>query len=337
MSPNGSSPYQLFVGVDIAATTFTAAWLKPDGKPSASITLEQTASGFGTLTHRLSQLQPAPAATLVVIEATSTYWMPLAVTLHAAGYQVSVINPLQAHHFAKAQLRRAKTDQLDAQLLATLAATLQPACWTPPPQVYHDLRQRLLTRDALLTMRQQMENHRHSLLQWPVVVDSVRLHMEGVIADLDARIRELERKLADLLHAREWGELYTHLLSIPGIGMITAAWLLVATVNFTLCPTPAAATAYAGLAPMVRESGTSVRGRPSIGHAGNGRLRTALFMATLSAARYNPAIKTFYNRLKENGKPSKVVRCAAARKLLHIAWAVVTKQQRFDPLRYQAI
>ena len=82
---------------------------------------------------------------------------------------------------------------------------------------------------------------------------------------------------------------------------------------------------------MPRESGRSVRGRPTIGHDGNRRLRTALYMATLSAARYNPAITVFYERLRAAGKPHKVARCAAARKLLHQAWALGTKQQRFDP------
>ncbi len=79
---------------------------------------------------------------------------PFAVTLHTAGYGVSVINPLQAYHFAKARLRRAKTDPLDAQNLTQLAAALQPAVWTPPPAVYHEVRQRLTARDALVTMRQ---------------------------------------------------------------------------------------------------------------------------------------------------------------------------------------
>ena len=117
----------------------------------------------------------------------------------------------------------------------------------------------------------------------------------------------------------------------PGIGLVTAAWLLVGMLNCALGTGPDGLTAYAGLAPMPRESGRSIRGRPRIGHDGNGRLRTALYMATLSAARYNPAIKAFYDRLRAAGKPPKVARCAAARKLLHLAWALGTKQRRFDP------
>ena len=145
------------------------------------------------------------------------------------------------------------------------------------------------------------------------------------------RIDALEAEIAAVLQEGEWAASATYLQSIKGIGVLTAAWILVTTLNFTLCQSPEAASAYAGLAPQPHESGTSVKGRRRIGHAGNGRLRTALYMATMSAAQHNPVIKTFYTRLRAAGKPMKVARCAAARKLLHIAWAVVTKQQRFDP------
>ncbi len=112
---------------------------------------------------------------------------------------------------------------------------------------------------------------------------------------------------------------------------MTASWLLVSTLNFALCSGPEALTASVGLAPVPRESGRRVRGRPHIGHDGNARLRTALYMATRSATRYNPAITAFYQRLRAAGKPPKVARCAAARKLLHQAWALGSKRQHFDP------
>jgi transposase len=112
---------------------------------------------------------------------------------------------------------------------------------------------------------------------------------------------------------------------------VAAAWTLVSTLNFTTCDTVEALTAYAGLAPMPRQSGTSVWYRPPIGHTGNGRLRTVLYMATSSAVQHNPVIKTFYTRLRTAGKPEKVARCAAAWKLLYLAWAVVKKDQPLDP------
>ena len=326
-----SAVYQLYVGIDVAADTFTAAWLAPGGTPTPPFSGEQTPAGHAALRRRLQATRVAPAATLVVLEATGNYWVALAVALHEAGYRVSVVNPRQAHHFAKAQLRRAKTDALDAQDLARLAAALRPAPWTPPPAVYHEVRQRLVARDGLLAMRQQARNQRHALLQWPVVVEGVRRHLDELIADLDRRIAGLEAELAAVLEASDWADSLACLTSAPGIGLITAAWLLVSTLNFSLCTGPEAVTAYVGLAPMPRESGRSVRGRARIGHDGHARLRTALYLATLSAARYNPAIKAFYERLRAAGKPVKVARCAAARKLLHLAWALGTKGRRFDP------
>ena len=323
--------YQLYVGIDVAADTFTAAWLAPGGSPPAPFSGEQTPAGFSALQRRLQAMTAQPAATLVVLEATGNYWVALAVALHEAGYRVAVVNPRQAHHFAKAQLRRAKTDALDARDLAQLAAALRPAPWTPPPAVYHEVRQRLVARDGLLAMRTQARNQRHALLQWPVVVEGVRQHLDELIADLDQRVATLEREIAAVLKDGAWAQSLACLTSAPGIGLVTAAWLLVSTLNFTLCAGPDALTAYAGLAPVPRESGRSVRRRAAIGHDGNGRLRTALYMATLSAARYNPAIRAFYQRLRAAGKPMKVARCAAARKLLHQAWALGSKLQRFDP------
>jgi transposase len=328
---DGGVAYQLYVGVDIAAETFVAAWLTPGGKPTTPFTGEQTPVGFAALQRRLQAAAIPPPAALVVLEATGTYWVALAVALHEAGYRVAVVNPRQAHHFAKAQLRRAKTDTLDARDLAQFAATLRPTPWTPPPAVYHEVRQRLVARDGLLTMRTQARNQRHALLQWPVVVAAVRQHLDELIADLDRRIAALEAEIAAVLKGSVWAESLACLTSAPGIGLVTASWLLVGTLNFTLCTGPESLTAYVGLAPVPRESGRSVRGRPSIGHDGNGRLRTALYMATLSAARFNPAIKAFYQRLRAAGKPKKVARCAAARKLLHQAWALGSKLQRFDP------
>ena len=156
--------------------------------------------------------------------------------------------------------------------------------------------------------------------------------MENLLATFASQLTEVESEITTALsHDSAWAAAATRLQSIKGVGWVTAAWTLVTTLNFTSCDTVDALTAYAGLAPMPRQSGASVWHRPAIGHTGNGRLRTAFYMATLSAARHNPVIKAFYTRLREAGKPEKVARCASARKLLHIAWAVVKKGQRFDP------
>jgi transposase len=329
-----SSPaYRCFVGVDIAAATFTAMWMTDGRMLPRALTFAQSPAGFAALHEQLQATGVAPSETLVVLEATGSYWVALAVTLHEAGYAVAVLNPAQLHTYAQSLPRRGKTDALDAHVFVRFAAERQPAPWTPPPAVYHELRQRLVARDGLLSMRQQARNQRHALQQWPVQVASVLEQLDGVIADLDQRLASLENEIAEVLADGAWATSAALLSSIPGIGLVTSAWLLVSTLNFSLCATPEQAAAYAGLVPLQRESGTSVRGRAQLGHGGNGRLRTAVYLASLSATRYNPAIKVFYDRLRAAGKPMKVARCAAARKLLHVAWAVVTKGQPFDAMR----
>lgn len=323
--------YRLFVGVDIAAASFAATWTQAGPPSQPARTFPQSPEGFATFQAALASTAIAPAQTLIVLEATGSYWITLAVTLHQAGYAVSVVNPAHVHAFARSLPRRAKTDALDAQLLTLFALERQPPCWTPPEQVYHELRQRLLVRDGLLEMRQQARNQRHALEQWPVTIPAALTALDKVVTECERQLETLEREIAMVLQEGVWAESAALLASIKGIGLVTSAWLLVATLNFTACASAEAAAAYAGLVPLARESGTSVRGRRQIGHAGNARLRTALYMATLSAARHNPLIRTQYERLRAAGKPTKVARCACARKLMHLAYAVVTKGQVFDP------
>lgn len=323
--------HKLFVGVDISATTVMVAWLAPGLPLSQPISLSQTPQSFTLLQKRLCALGYEPVEILVVMEATGSYWMALAMALAAAGFGVSVINPHQAHHFAKALLKRAKTDEVDAQTLAQLAACLNPALWLPPPPIYHELQQRLAERDVLVDVRQQVRNQLYALRQQPIVIAAVQARMEQLIATFNAQIVAIEHELREALqHDAAWAAAAARLQTIPGIGLLSAAWLLASTLNFSICPTPEAAAAYAGLVPRPYQSGTSVRGRASIGHTGHSRLRAVLYMTTLSAAQHNPIIKRFYHRLRAAGKPHKVARCAAARKLMHIAWAVVIKEQPFE-------
>ena len=327
-----TSLYSLFVGVDIAAATASVSWQTADSPPCTAFEIAQSPSGWRELQTRLGKTGHLPAQTLVVVEATGSYWMQLALHLHEAGFHVSVINPLQAHGFARALLKRGKTDAIDAQTLTQLAAALQPEPWTPPPPVYEELRQRLVQRDAFLEMRLQEANRLHALEHRSTVVEAVRQRAQALMAYLDGKIRELEREIAAALRQEnEWAEAAQRLLSIPGIGPLSAAWLLVSTLNFTLCADARQLSAFAGLAPYPHQSGSSIRKRNRIGHAGNARLRRILYRAASTAARANPVFRVFYQRLKARGKKSKVALCAVARKLLCLAWTLVTKKRLFDP------
>lgn len=324
--------YTLFAGSDIAAESFAIASKTAVNIVSDAKIFDQSDQGIQRAVRHLSKLGHDPAQTLIVMEATGTYWMRLALALYEAGFVVSVVNPSQAHYFAKALLQRTKTDPIDAQMLAQLAEKLTPEPWTPPPGIYYELQQRLTRRDALTHMRTQEKNRLHALSQYPTiianVVDSIQRHLDFIQQEIDLLEAEIN---AILTSQHEWAASTKRLLTIPGIGILSAAQILAATLNFTLCDSPEQAASFAGLVPHARNSGTSVRGKSSVGCGGHARLRQSLYMAALSAVRFNPPVKSFYTRLIERGKPNKVARCAAARKLLHICWAVVVKQRDFDP------
>lgn len=323
--------YGCYVGVDVAARSAAVAWYDALSGELDSFSIEQTAAGYATLCQRLPSCS-TPQQTLVVLEATGTYWLGLAWYLHERGYAVSVLNPAQARYFARLHLQRTKTDAVDARLLLDFARQLNPTLWTPPPAICEQLQQRLSRREDLQHMRVQEHNRLHALQQHPHADPTVVARLQQHIAYLNAEIKTLEQEIATLLHGdHAWANAAQHLLSIVGIGLLTAAWILVATHAFARCDSPEQAASFAGLAPHARDSGTSLHARRTVGQGGHAALRRTLYLAAGSAIRFNKPIKQFYDRLLDRGKPKMVARLAAARKLLHIAWAVVIHDCDFDP------
>jgi transposase len=323
--------YRLWCGIDVAAKSFTVSWSTDRSSYASPLTLPQTDEGILALQQQFQTLAIPASDILIVLEATGSYWIRLALALHEAGFAVSVVNPKQVHHWAKSLPRRGKSDAVDARMLTQYAHERQPRRWAPPPQIYHELRQRLSARETLVSMRQNARNQLHALRQWPVQVAAALQPLEQVVAELDKQIADLDRAIVQVLRDGAWAASAELMQTITGIGPLTTAWVLVLTLNFGGCPSAEAAANYAGLIPLPRDSGTSLRGRAQIGHDGNARLRTALYRATINAARFNPIIKAFYEHLRAAGKPRKVARCAAARKLLHLLYGVVTNQRPFNP------
>ena len=330
-SPNPRRRYKLGVGIDIAARTFTAATCELDETPSKAHNFTQTPEDFIRLEKHLLAAGLLPTDMLVVMEATGTYWIELAIFLDSRGFPLSVINPATARDFAKSLLIKLKNDRIDAQMLARLAITHKPALWTPPPLIYRELTQRLAQRNDLVAMRTSLTNQLHALSVCPSV-PSVVSRFDLLVHTIDLQLKELEVEIKTALNLEEeWAASVARLQTIPGVGPLTALWLVVLTLNFTLCTKAESLVQFAGLAPIERRSGTSVRGRPMIGHGGHGPLRSLVYMAAGSAIRFNPLIKAYYEELRlTKGKPYKVARCAAARKLLHIAFAVATHSEPFE-------
>ena len=320
-----------YVGIDISLATATVAWQKAGDKNPTVLEIEQKYQAYEKLSQQLKSLAQ-PENIHIVMEATSTYWMDLAYYLAARGFQLSVINPSQAKYFAKLHLRQAKTDAIDAVMLMQFAQAQKPELWSPPPAICERLRQYLTYRQQLIEMQTQVRNQYHAFQHNPQAETVLLERMRQRLAALSAEIKQLTQDILDLLLSEhEWTVAVQYLFSIPGIHTISTAWILVATHCFARCDSPEQAASFAGLAPHPHDSGSSKRGYRSIGGAGHQALRNTLYMASAPASRFNPLLKDYYQRLVARGKAKKVVRCAVARKLLHIAWACVTKKRFFDP------
>lgn len=312
------------LGIDIAKRKFDVA-LQLDPK-EATAQFSNDAHGFDQLARWLKKQQ----VDLVhaCLEATGRYGDALALYLHEAGHQVSVVNPVRIKRYGESQLRRNKTDRLDAWLLMDFCTRQQPGLWTPPTPERRALQalERQLT--ALQSMRQQEVNR---LADAPPAME-VQEMLQAHIRFLDEQIAQMEQHIQDHIDQHQDLEQKQLLLtSIPGIGKRTAARLLAEIPDFSQFESARQLAAYVGVTPSQHESGDSVRGRPRLSRLGNSRLRAHLYFPAMVAIRWNPAVRAMSQRLAERGKSKMCIIVAAIRKLIHIAYGVLKSGQRFDP------
>ena len=262
------------------------------------------------------------------LEATGRYGEALALCLHQQGHTVSVVNPLIIARYAQSKLSRAKTDKADARLIAEFCQKEQPVAWTPLPPEVQALQALVRRLESLQEMR-QMEQNRLGAGDHP---EAVRASLEAHLAYLEAAIRQTEAQIREHLSGhpglREAREL---LLSIPGIGEKTVAYLLAELGLMQQFRHARQAAAFGGLTPRIYQSGTSVKKRESFSKLGSARLRKALYFPAISALQHNPLIRALGERLRGAGKGAMVVIGAAMRKLLHLAYGVLKSGKPFDP------
>jgi transposase len=310
------------LGIDIAKAKFDVALLLPEGKLRRK-SCPNTVTGFAELARWLER-QGTPVVH-AALEATGTYGDALAHYLHDAGHVVSVLNPAVTHAFAASQLARAKTDRIDAELIARYTATQHPAAWTPVPREVRDLQALIRRLDALQGMKTQETNR----LEAGPVVAAVRVSLETIIATLTAEIKAVQRQIRDHLDQhpglRDQRDLLT---SIPGIGEATAA-VLIAELFDKRYSSARQAAAFAGVVPRVCESGT-LKARGRLVKIGPGRLRKALYFPALAALRFNPTLRALQTRLRAAGKPKMVIVGAAMRKLIHLAFGVLKSGRAYN-------
>lgn len=306
--------HESFVGIDVSKDWLDIAWLT-----GQTLRVDHSGEAIAGLVERLLEQSP----TLIVMEATGGLETALASALAAQGLAVAVVNPRQVRDYAKACGRLAKTDRVDALILAAFASAIRPQVRPLPDEETRALGDLLARRRQLIDMRVQekLRLGRASAMQR----DSLKEH----IAWLDERIVRIDAELAHALRLSQvWREKDDLLQAIPGVGKVTRATLL------ALLPELGGLNgkeiaALAGVAPFNRDSGKHQGER--IVWGGRSQVRRVLYMAAVSAARCNPVIRAFYQRLRSQGKPAKVALTACMRKLLVIMNSMLKHRTPWNP------
>lgn len=315
------------VGIDVSKKKLDIALLV-NGKIKAKV-LENSAEGHKGLLAWLGKSSVPLSAMHVCMEATGVYSEPVALALHQAGLIVSVVNPACIKGFGASENIRNKNDAIDAALIARYCAAMQPAAWQPPPLEQRQLRAWTLRVQALKDIRQQEENRleAHAVTGMEEVAAHVRQHVDW----LSAEIAKLESDINDHID-RHPGLKHdaTLLVSIPGVGMATAARILGQLGDIRRFCNAKAFAAFLGVTPRQRSSGTSVKGRTMISRTGNTSLRAALYMPSLVARRHNPILHRFAERLAATGMAKKAVIGAVMHKLAHLVYGVIHTGKPFD-------
>ena len=304
-----------YVGIDLAKTSIDVA-VRPEG---GAWRMPHDEAGIEELVSRLETLKPA----IVLLEATGGLELTLVAALAAAKLPVVVVNPRQVRDFAKATGKLAKTDALDAQVLAHFAEAVRPPVRPLRDADSQELNSLTTRRNQIMTMLVAEKNRLDR------ASGSVRLRVQAHIGWLEQELKDLDDALRRMLRRSPvWREQDDLLRSVPGVGEQLSLSLLSYVPELGTLDRKKIA-ALVGVAPLNRDSG-AMRGKRSI-WGGRARVRAALYMGALVASRHNPVVRDFYQRLLAVGKPKKVALTACMRKLLARLNSVLKSRQLWNP------
>lgn len=312
------------LGIDLAKKSFDATLLKPNGD-SYHQQFANNPSGYEQLQqwlvkHGVEQLHAC-------MEATNIYWEGVAEFLVDQGYQVSVVNPAQIKGFAQSRLQRNKTDKQDSWVITLFCAQTEPKLWQPPSVAQRQLRAWVRHRDSLVKTRTQQLNRLDSSSD-----ELVRASLQSLIESLDQQLGQIQEQIDQLIaQTPELQAAYLLLLSIKGFGPVTVIKLLAEFYDLASYRSARAAAADAGVTPAQHLSGSSVRRPARMSKIGKASVRGALYWPAITAITHNPCVKALAQRLQARGKSKQVIRGAAMRKLMHLAYGVLKHQTPFDP------
>ncbi|MET0857958.1 MAG: IS110 family transposase [Telluria sp.] len=315
------------VGIDVSKLKLDVALLF-NGKVRSKV-LDNSSAGHKNLLEWLGKSK-APMETMhICMEATGVYYEALALALHQAGLNVSVVNPSCIKGFGQGENIRNKNDAIDAGLIARYCAAMTPTSWAPPPIEQRQLRAWSLRVQALKDIRQQEENRLEAATV--TCMAEVAAHITTHIKWLDTEIKKLEKDIDDHIDRHPGLKHDAALLSsIPGLGATTVARVLGHLGDIRRFKSAKALSAFLGVTPKQRSSGTSVKGRTMISRTGNTSLRAALFMPSLVARKHNPLLNQFAERMLATGMSKKAVICAVMHKLTHLIYGVIRTGKPFD-------
>ena len=303
------------LGIDVSKADFHACLLQ--GAQQRGQSFPNNPKGYRQLQRWLRNR--AASEVHACMEATGGYWLKLATALFEHGVTVSVVNPARTALFARSQLRRTKTDSVDAEMIAQYCQTQRPGPWSPPPPEILELRGLLSYRGQLVDERARLKQIASEVYVGPKLQ---RLH-DAHLRSAQKAIAGVETQLAAEVQAHpELAAQVAKLDAISGIGFLTAV-TIVAKLPVQRLRDGKAAAAYVGLVPSERRSGTSVHGKPRLCKTGDADLRKALFMPATVARQHNPILAAFAQRLEARGKPNKTITVAVMRKLIVLAFSLL--------------
>ena len=302
-----------YVGIDVSKDRLDVAVLGEKQEKQVS----NTKDGIAQLVKQMVDLQPE----LIVVEATGGYQRNVVDALFHAGLCVAVVNPVRVRQFARADGLLAKTDRLDAFVLAKFGKKMQPRQYEGKSEAERQLSALLVRRKQVEEMLKAEQNRLRT------IAPAVRGSVERIVAILKEEKKRLDQQIRELMNEQKaWQEQKEILSSAPGVGPVTTATLLAELPELGKMDRKKIA-ALVGVAPMNYDSGRKRGYRKTKG--GRGDVRSVLYMSTLVATRYNPLIQAQYQHLLKRGKEKKVALTACMRKFLTILNAMVRDQQPF--------
>ena len=314
--PEHRAETRVYVGIDVCKDRLDV-YVHPSGQ---RLQLSNTAEGL----RRLKREFAGPSVALMVLEATGKYHRQAQRTLYEAGLAVAVVSPLRARRFAEAIGQVAKTDRLDAKVLAIMGESIEPKATEPVPEALEALQELVRARVVAVADRTALTNQQHASQ-----TSFLKAELGRRLKALDTSIARLEAEIARRIKADPSLERrYDILTSIPGIGRVAALAMIAGLPEMGTC-SGKAVSLLAGLAPLAADSGNMFGERHIKG--GRSQVRIGIYLAALTASRFNPPLAAFYDRLIAAGKKPKVALTAIMRKLVVLANTLITQNRLWTP------